>query len=141
MKHYKIQKNRIIKSTFPNEIWEIDLIGRIPGNTQYDNKYILIAIDHYTKWIEAKVIQSKTAAEICKAVQELIIDKHGIPTRIITDPGLEFNNQQTRELAQRVNMQWDFASPRHHETIGAVERANQTIFNILKKLTNFGSTA
>ena len=134
-------KNRIIKSTFPNEIWEIDLIGRIPGNSQSENQYIFVAIDHYTKWIEAKALKSKTSSEICRAIQELIINKHGIPTRILTDPGLEFNNKETKELAQNFNFRWEFSSPRHHETIGAVERANQTLFNILKRLTNFGTAS
>ena len=132
-------KNRVITTTYPNELWEIDLlIGRIPGKNQ-SNQFIFVAIDHYTKWIEAKVIQNKTAEEIVQAAQELIIQKHGIPKRILTDCGLEFNNEKTKELSRRLNFTWEFSSPRHHETVGAVERVNQTLMNILKKLTNFGT--
>ena len=43
-------KNRVIKSNLPNELWECDLIGRLP-ETKRRNKFIFVAIDHYTKWI------------------------------------------------------------------------------------------
>lgn len=90
--------------------------------------------------METKVIENKTVSEIIKAIKELIIDRHGIPTRILTDKGLEFNNDQTCKLANNYNFHWDFASPRHHETVWAVERANQTLMEILKRLSNFDST-
>jgi hypothetical protein len=130
-------KNRIIKSTRPNELWEIDLIGRIQGERDV-NKFIFVAIDHYTKWMETKVLSHKTSEEIERAIEELIIHKHGTPNRILTDQGTEFDNQRIEAMAQRNGIKWEFASPRHHETVGAVERANQTLMNILKKLTNFG---
>ena len=133
-------KNRIITTSRPNELWEIDLLGRIPGEND-SNRFIVVAIDHYTKWLEAKVINHKTADEIQKAIEELIIEKHGTPEKILTDQGTEFENSKIQELAKEYGIKWIFASPRHHETVGAVERANQTLMNILKKLSNFGETS
>lgn len=72
------------------------------------------------------------------ALKELIIDRHGVPVRIRSDPGLEFNNQTVMDFANFYKLKWEFASPRYHETVGAVERANQTVMNILKWLSNFG---
>ena len=130
-------KNRIIQTERPNEIWEIDLIGRIPGNNN-SNQFIFVAIDHYTKWVEARVIYHKTAQEVRDAIVELIIEKHGTPEKILTDQGKEFDNQLIQALAHTYGFKWLLSSPRHHETVGAVERVNQTLMNILKKLTNFG---
>lgn len=90
--------------------------------------------------METKKIANKSAMAIRDAIEELIIQKHGISSRILTDNGLEFNNNPCWELAQRYNLSWKFSSPRHHETVGAVERANQTLTGILKKLTSFGTT-
>jgi hypothetical protein len=80
-------RNRVIITTHPNELWEIDLIGRIPGENN-TNFFIFVAIDHYTKWMETKILRNKSADEIVKAIEQLIINKHGIPSRIVTDKGL-----------------------------------------------------
>jgi hypothetical protein len=131
-------QNKAIRTTYPNELWEIDLIGRIPGKN-LSNSFIFIAIDHYSKWIETKQIKRKSAEDICEAIEELIIKRNGIPNKILTDQGLEFNNELTKKLSDKYKINWIFASPRHHETVGAVERANQTLMGILKRLTNFNS--
>lgn len=130
-------KNKVIETSYPNELWEVDLIGRIPGKDG-QNDFIFIAIDHYTKWMETRKLKNKSSSVILKAIQELIIDKHGIPNRILSDNGLEFKNEQVAKLCEELNFKWDFSSPRHHETVGGVERGNQTFINILKKVTDFG---
>lgn len=52
-----------------------------------DNKnlIILVAIDHYTKGMETRIIEEKPATQICKAVEELIVWKHDLPAIILTD--------------------------------------------------------
>jgi transposase InsO family protein len=131
-------KNRIINIKKPNKLWVIDLIGRLKGNNG-TNKFIFVAIDHYTKWIETGELLDKSGKEIAKLIEELIINKHGIPTNILTDNGLEFKNREIEKLKAKFNITWIYSSPGHHETVGAVERVNQTLINKLKKLTDFGS--
>ncbi|KAI5150472.1 hypothetical protein ENBRE01_1516 [Enteropsectra breve] len=130
-------KNRVIVTSFPNQLWEIDLIGRIPDKNG-NSDFIFIAVDHYTKWMETRRIKNKTASEVLKAIKDLIINKHGIPNKIISDNGLEFRNEQVTNLHKELNFEWEFSSPRHHETVGGVERANQTLMRTLKKITNYG---
>lgn len=130
-------KNRVVEVNYPNELWEIDLVRRLV-NSEKQNKYIFVAIDHYTKWIETEFVERKNAQTISDLIVSLIIKKHGIPKRILTDNGLEFVNKEVQEMAKKYNIAWDFSSPGHHKTIGAVERVNQTLINKLKKLTNFG---
>ena len=63
---------------------------------------------------------------------------HGIPKRILSDNGLEFKNDQITKLCNELNFEWNFSSPRHHETVRILERTNQTMMKMLKKLNNFG---
>ncbi|KAF9761409.1 Retrovirus-related Pol polyprotein from transposon [Nosema granulosis] len=70
-------KNKVIETTQENELWEVDLMGRIDDKGR--NKFIFIGIDHFSKWIETKNIKHKTGEVIVKAVEELIINKHGRP--------------------------------------------------------------
>jgi transposase InsO family protein len=131
-------KNRIIESNGPNELWVCDLIGRIPDQ-RGNNKFIFIAIDHYSKWVETSILATKDATSAMNAVEELIIKKHGIPKRILSDNGLEFVNTKMKCMAERYGFEWVLNSPEHHQTVGAVERANQSLMSKLKKLTNYGA--
>jgi hypothetical protein len=130
------KKFKFIETERPNELWEIDLWGRLTDRGA--NKFIVVCINHHTKWVETRVIKNKTADEICLAVEELIIAKHGAPERILSDCGLEFNNKSISSLAARHGIQWLFSSPFHHQTTGAVERVIQTLTQKLKKLSEFG---
>lgn len=129
-------KFKVIETTYPNELWVCDLIGRIPVSDG-TNLFIFIAIDHYTKWIETKIIKSKTATEIIEAINTLIINKHGIPEKILSDSGLEFENKNVKLFTDNKGIKWISGSPYHHNTCGAVERAIQTFMNKLKRLTEF----
>lgn len=51
---------------------------------------------------------------------------------------MEFRNTKVQELARNINFNWDYASPAHHQTIWCVERANQTLWNKIKKLCHYG---
>lgn len=129
-------KHKIIHAERPNKMWQIDLIGRIPVGDK--NYFIVVAIDHYTKWMETRIINKKSAEIVTNAVKELIIDKHGIPEMIYSDNGAEFANQNIRNLCDRYKLKWIFNSPGHHNAVGLVERANETLMSKIRKLSNFG---
>ncbi|KAI4291275.1 hypothetical protein PAPHI01_0549 [Pancytospora philotis] len=133
----KRRGNRAIVSDAPNNLWEIDVVGYLDA-TKRGNRFLLVAIDHYTKWVEAVPIKAKDKYNICAFVKKHIIEKHGAPQRILTDNGLEFNNLELKSLLSEYGIEHAFSSPGHHETVGAVERVNQTLFNKLKKLCDYG---
>lgn len=58
----------------------------------------------------------------------------------MTDSGLEFANKTAKELANRLNINWKYSSPYHHNTVGCVERAIQSFMRKLRALTNFNET-
>lgn len=130
-------KNNVVSTSRPNELWEIDLIGRVMD--KYGNNfYILVGIDHYTKWVETHLLKNKTGEEVAKVIEEKILKRHGIPERILTDNGCEFRNQSIEKLKAKYKLKWEFNSPGHHETMGCVERANKSIFSNIRKLSNYG---
>ncbi|KAI5148608.1 hypothetical protein ENBRE01_0423 [Enteropsectra breve] len=131
-------EHRVIETSGPGELWQCDLIGRLPTKDG-ENKFIFVAIDHFDKWIEAQVISEKSQENIIKCVKELIIRKHGIPRRILSDRGREFYNSLCKELAAKEGFVWDYNAVGHHESMGCVERANQTLLRKIMKLSNFGA--
>ena len=112
----------------------IDIVGPLPQTTK-GNKYIVVAIDYFTKWPEARAIPEATAKEVTKFIYEDIICRHGCPQRILSDRGSHFNNQLVEDLTQRFNIKHGFSTPYHPKTNGLVERLNKTLCEALAKTT------
>lgn len=128
-------RNKTIEAQGPNKLWVCDLIGRLQSRDG-SNKFIFVAIDHCSKWIETRILGCETAGATAKAIEDLIIAKHVIPNRILSDNGLEFKNTETDDLARKYGIDRIFNSLRAHETVGAVERVNKKFMEKLRKLCN-----
>lgn len=127
---------KYLNPLYPNHIWEVDLIGPLQGSLG-ENKYILITIDLFTKYIETEIVNSKTGNEIRKVLKRIILDKHGSPSMIYSDNDLEFQNKEVQDLAKFYKTKWRFCCPNYHKSIGAVERANKSLMDKLRCLNNF----
>jgi hypothetical protein len=73
----------------------LDTIRPLP-KTNKGNKYIFVAIDHYSKWCEAKAISDHTITTGTKFLEKYIIYKYGVPNFILINNGgewsIEFHN-------------------------------------------------
>jgi transposase-like protein len=54
-----------------------------------NNKYILVAIDHYSKWCEAKVVADHGTKTAARFLEDEIICRYGVPKFVLTDNGGE----------------------------------------------------
>jgi hypothetical protein len=67
----------------------LDTMGPLP-KTKSRNKYILVVIDHYSKWCEAKTMANHRAKTTAKFLEDDVICKYGIPKFVLTDNGGEW---------------------------------------------------
>jgi hypothetical protein len=67
----------------------LNTIGPLP-KTKYGNRYALVAIDHYSKWCEARHVKLHDAANVARFLEEEIICKFGVPKFIFMDNGSEW---------------------------------------------------
>jgi hypothetical protein len=67
----------------------LDTTGPLP-ETKLDNKYILVAIDHYSKWCKAKAIADHGAKTAAKFLEDDIICRYGVLKFVLTDNGGEW---------------------------------------------------
>ncbi|XP_019157957.1 PREDICTED: uncharacterized protein LOC109154680 [Ipomoea nil] len=68
----------LISTAIPFSRWGIDLVGALPTGTG-SRKYIIVAIDYFTKWVEAEPLASITAARCKRFVEKNILYRFGIP--------------------------------------------------------------
>ncbi|GKA12781.1 reverse transcriptase domain-containing protein [Tanacetum coccineum] len=73
------------------DVWGIDFMG--PFLSSRGNKYILVAVDYLSKWVEAKALPTNDARVVCKFLKSLFA-RFGAPRAIISDRGTHFCNDQ-----------------------------------------------
>jgi hypothetical protein len=81
-----------IPPTWPFARWGQDMIGPFPTAPGGFNR-VLVAIDKFTNWIEVKPVTFPKADRVLDFLDELV-HRYGLPHRIITDLGFNFNNHQ-----------------------------------------------
>ncbi len=67
----------------------LDTAGPLP-ETRSGNRYILVAIDHYSKWCEARAVADHGAKTAARFLEDEIICRYGVPKFVLTDNGGEW---------------------------------------------------
>jgi hypothetical protein len=93
--------NPIIKP-WPFRGWGIDLIGQINPPSRKGHKFVFLATDYFTKWVEAIPLKKVTSKNKIEFVKEHIIYRFGIPQTITTDQGAQFVSLEFREFAESI---------------------------------------
>ncbi|KAK0577195.1 hypothetical protein LWI29_029367 [Acer saccharum] len=120
-----------ITSPWPFAMWGIDLIGPMPTATG-GAKHAIVAVDYFTKWVEAEPLVHITEANTISFVKKNILYRFGIPNTIITDNGTQFDGRKFRELCDKYGISNYYASPAHPQTNGQTEAVNKIIKHNLK---------
>ena len=94
-------------------------------------KYILVIIDHFTKWVEIQPLQSMTAIEVAKILFEYSC-RHSCPKRILTDQGKCFEAELFKELLNLLDIAKSRTTAYHPECDGLTERFNRTLEGMLR---------
>ena len=87
---------------------------------------MLIAIDYFSKWVEAASYEILNSKKVVQFIQTNIICRYGVLHESISDNGLHFKGE-TEKLLRQFNNQHHKSSPYRPQTNGAVEVANKNI--------------
>ncbi|RDX97723.1 Gypsy retrotransposon integrase-like protein 1, partial [Mucuna pruriens] len=99
----------------------------------YD-RFILGAIDYFTKWVEVASYVSVTKSVVVKFIKRDIICGYGLLVHIIIDNGTNLNNNMMIELCEQFKIKHHNSTPYRHKMNGAVEAANKNIKKIVQKM-------
>jgi IS30 family transposase len=124
---------QLIAPSWPLQRWGIDIVGKLtPAQRNYT--FAVIAVEYFTKWIEAKSLTNVSSATIKKIFYQNIICRYGVPRHITVDNAKYFDNAMFKEFCQQIGTKVAFASVYHQQSNGAVEKASSLIFQAMKKI-------
>ncbi|XP_057732938.1 uncharacterized protein LOC130948245 [Arachis stenosperma] len=121
--------------SWPFHRWGLDILGPFP-TAPGQVKFLLVAVDYFSKWIEAQPLARITAEKVRSFIWKNIICRFGIPREIISDNGRQFIDNKLRSFLQSFNIKHYFSSVEHPQTNGQAEAANRVILQAIKKKLN-----
>ena len=124
--------NPIIKP-WPFRGWGIDLIGHIFSPLSSGHKFVLVATDYFTKWVETISLKTVTSKNMVDFVREHIVYRFGIPQTITTDQGTMFTSEEFRDFAASMWIKLLNSSPYYTQANGQAEASNQILIKLIKK--------
>nr|XP_009769810.1 PREDICTED: uncharacterized protein K02A2.6-like [Nicotiana sylvestris] len=93
------------------DLWGIDFMG--PFVTSYGNKYILVAVDYVSKWVEAVALPTNDAKGVTGFLKKNIFTRFGTPRAIISDGGTHFCNRAFARLLEKYGVRHKVTTSYH----------------------------
>lgn len=108
----------------------IDIYGPLP-NTADGNRWIIVAVDHLTRYAETSSLPSSTAKDVATFVLHNIVLRHGAPRELLSDRGRVFLSDVITALLRECHVVHRTTSAYHPQTNGMTERFNRTLGDML----------
>ncbi|GKC07681.1 reverse transcriptase domain-containing protein [Tanacetum coccineum] len=96
------------------------------------NRYILVAVDYVSKWVEAKELPTNDARVVVKFLKQLF-SRFGTPWAIISDRGTHFCNDQFSNILKKYGVIHKLSTSYHPQTSGQEEVSNRGLKRILER--------
>lgn len=119
----------------PMERVGVDILGPFP-TTDQGNRYVLVAMDYFTKWPEAYAVPDQSAATTAERLVSEMFCRFGVPEELHSDQGRNFEAGVFSEVCRRLGIKKTRTTPLHPQSDGLVERFNRTLATQLAILTS-----
>jgi len=113
----------------------LDFVGPLTKSPR-GNVYLLVVIDHLTKWVEAFPTPDNKAETVAKILANEIICRYGPPCQLLSDQGKEFVNKVVTHMSELSGTVRQITSGYHPQTNGLCERTNGVIMSVIKKFSD-----
>ena len=113
----------------PGETLQIDLVGPLKSPV---HRYVLTAIDVFTKYLFAVPLTNVRAGTIARELTSIFFRHSYFPKTIFSDLGTSFVSELLHDITKLLEIQLQHANLKHPQTVGVVERSHSALKRILK---------
>ena len=121
-----------ISSPWPFSQWGIDIVRPLP-TAPSQKKLLLVAMDYFSKWIEAEAFSSIKDWDVTQFIWKNIVCRFGILRSIVSDNGPQFDSRVYQNFYQELKIKNLYSTPRYLQSNGLAEASNKTLLTALKK--------
>ena len=122
---------QLFQAGAPMDRVHIDVVGPFPISAS-GNKYVLVMVDQFTRWVEVAAIPEQTAEVTATKLLQEFISRFGSPLEIHTDQGRNFESSLFRDLCELLQIAKTRTTPYHPASNGQVERFNRTLLQMIR---------
>src|SRR6266508_189020 len=97
-------------------------------------RYIVVAMEYFSRWLEARPFTHANVRQVVKFIYEEIICRFGASRVLQSDRGTHFINEVIQELTDKFQIWHSLSSPYHPQSNGLVERFNRILYEGLAKV-------
>ncbi|CAJ2659887.1 unnamed protein product [Trifolium pratense] len=121
-----------LSSPWPFAWWGMDILGPFTKGL-HQNKFLIVAVDYFTKWVEAEPLSDITSFRILRFFKRDVLCRFGIPQAVVTDNGTQFTDKGFQDFLAALGTKQHFTSVEHPQTNGQAEAANRVILRGLRR--------
>ena len=99
-------------SPWPFYKWGIDVVGPLPLAT-CQRKFMLVATDYFTKWVEVEAYAQIKATQLIQLVQNNILCRFKVPHSLVSYNGLQFISKEFQQFCTKYEIKNVYSSPRY----------------------------
>jgi hypothetical protein len=130
---------KIISALYPFDLIHVDVFGPLT-RSESGNRYIIVVVDHFSKFVIAIAVPDFTALTTARFIVNQIICKYGMPGRICTDQGVNFESELFKYMCDLLQIAKVRSTTYHPQTNGQVERVNRILKQLIKCYVNDNHT-
>ncbi|XP_073130839.1 uncharacterized protein [Henckelia pumila] len=122
---------KAVVASCPFDQWGMDIVGPFPVSSG-QRKFLLVAVDYFSKWAEAEPLAKITEKEVLNFLWKNIVCRFEIPRRLISDNGRQFCGSKVQAWCKQMKIEQVFTSVAYPQGNRHVEVTNRTIMQALK---------
>lgn len=112
----------------------MDFMGPFKPAAKFSgSRYILVATDYCTKWVEAVALKDNKARSVASFLYNNIMTRFGCPIELVSDQGVHFLNKVIKILTETHMISHKMSSVYYPHANGLAESNNKILVKILKR--------
>ena len=118
----------LMMAPWPFAQWGLDILGPFPKQM----KFLVVGIDYFTKWVEAKPLAKITQQNFKNFVWKSIVCRFGVSRVLVSDNGRQFDNTPFKDFCEQLGINNHYSLPFHPQANRQAEVANRSLLKIIK---------